>query len=73
MRAYEVRVEKVTFDTGRHDGYERIAICISESKAEEIAKEFAAKHEINSWWCTYGKNKENHINVEVIDMGEITE
>ena len=73
MKLYEIRVETVDMDWGRHTGYEHIAYCISENKANEIAKTFAEKHEINQWWMIYGKNTENHINVEIIDKGIITE
>lgn len=73
MRLYEVRVEKVSADWGRHEGYETIGFCVNENKANEVAKTFAEKHEVNQWWMVYGKNAEKHINVEVVDRGEIIE
>ena len=70
MNIYEVRVEKVNADGGKHLGYETIGFCINKNKANELAKAFAEKHEINQWWMSYGQNAEGHINVEMVNRGE---
>ena len=73
MKLYEVRVEKVTFDRGFFNGYENIAFCRSEEKAREAAIAWAREHEVNQWWCAYGKNKDGHINVQIVERADIIE
>ena len=73
MRLYEVRVEKVTSDWGKHIGYKTIGFCINENKANEVAKDFIKSIPFKEWWMAYGTNSEGNINVEVIDRGEIIE
>ena len=72
MRVYEVRVEKVTSDWDRNEGYETIGYTVNQAKAEEVAKAWAEEHERNQWWMCYGK-KNGHINVEIVDRGEVIE
>ena len=73
MTVYEVRVETVDFEWGRHVGYKTIGFTVDRKKANEVAKEWAKKHEVNQWWCCYGTNKKGHINVEVINRGKVIE
>jgi len=73
MKVYEVRMEKVSADWGRFEGWENVAYTISEAKAEEIAT--AKKAEIKAkatWWMTVGK-KNGEPNVEVVELGEVVE
>ena len=73
MKIYEIRVETVDFEWGRHTGYKTIGFAIDKKKADEAAKKWAEENEVNEWWCCYGQNKEGHINVEVIDRGTVIE
>lgn len=71
MKLYEVRVEEVTPDWGRHTGYKTLGFCTDENKANEVATNFIKNLKLKEWWMAYGTNSEGNINVEVIDRGEI--
>lgn len=73
MKVYEVRVEKVSADWGRHEGWENVAYTLTEAKAVEVATakkaEIAAKP---TWWMVYGKVN-GEPKVEVVELGEVVE
>ena len=73
MKIYEIRVVKVTSDYGRFDGYENIGYTVDKTIAEKIAKDWAKENEVNQWWMCYDRNREGHIRVEVVELGEIIE
>lgn len=73
MKVYEIRIELVNADLGKHMGYKTLGFCINEDKAHKVAKAYTKKYETKQWWMSYGENAEGHINIEVIDRGEIIE
>ena len=66
-KIYKVKVEKVTADWGRHDGYieEYVATenidAVVEAKKAEIEK-------IDAWWIGYGKGADKRPNVEAEEL-----
>lgn len=74
MKVYEVRIEKVSADWGRHEGWKNVAYTINKERAEEIAT--AKKAEIAvmpTWWMVYGKTAKGEPRVEVVELGEVVE
>lgn len=75
MTLFEIKVETVSSDWGRHTGYKTIGYTVNKAKAEEVAKAWAEEHTEagRCWWMSYGKNENDDINVIVEEKGEIIE
>ena len=59
MKVYRVKIEKLTSDWGRFDGWRELGYYVNKAKAEEVGKDFSDSHN----HIDFGKVKIDEIEV----------